>query len=300
MTRIRQTVCVLLVGLFISVTNVYAIDFYGADVTDSDVPSSYLKIGLFGFRPIVGTVTIDSPAAKQGFHRGDIIFSINGTEIKKSSELHKFTTDVLSVSVFKGKEKLTLTIDRRTNETAQTKQIAAEKQSATYRQITHNVPVAAVNSPPVKFDGRAFTSHDPVRREALQAGPAISRDAAYLKNPLPPHSIPVAPTEVVRTQDVSTLRIFPAKGDIFNRPIKPAQDRIIFESKKGDVTFSHSVHLRSLNKEQCMLCHQIENPTHESIKSRLDNYRAAHGFCRGCHQNTETAPTTECQVCHRL
>jgi membrane-associated protease RseP (regulator of RpoE activity) len=297
MMRIRHTAFVLLVGLFLPVTSAYAVDFYGADVTDSDVPSSYLKISLFGYRPIVGIVTYDTPAYKLGFQRGDIIFSINGKEIKRASELHQFTTDVLSISIFRCKEKMTLTLDRHANKAAQTRQFTAKKQSATQLQIAHDVP-AAVKSPQVKLVDLTVASHAPVRREFMKAGPSSSRDAAYSDKLSSTQPAPTTPAKGVRTQDVSTRQILPVKGDIFSRPLKPAQDRIVFASKKGEVTFRHSVHMRSMNKEQCMLCHQNENITHESIQSRLDNDRIAHGFCRGCHQNTAKAPTSECRVCH--
>lgn len=246
--RVQHTAFILLLDLLLSVTSVYAFDFYGANVIDSDVPSSYFKVGLFGFRPIIDTISIDSPAAKHGFQRGDIISSINGRNIKRSAELTQFKTNVLQVSIFRNREKMTLTIGESANETTQTKPMATIKQSA------------------------------------LQQG-------------APTQSVPNSPAKVIRTQEVSSQKL-PANDDIFKRPIKPAQDQIVFENKKGAVIFSHSIHLRSLDKDQCMLCHRIENPTHEFIQSRLDNHRAAHGFCRGCHQNTANAPTAECQVCH--
>lgn len=252
--RAQHTVFLLLLELFFSATSVYAFDFYGANVIDSDVPSSYFKVGLFGFRPVIDAVSIDSIAAKHGFQRGDIIFSINGRNIKRSAELNQFKTNALQVSIFRNREKMTLTIDRHANETTKTKPMATKMQSA------------------------------------LQQG-------ADLVSTAPTQSVPNSPAKVIRTQEISSQKL-PAKDDIFERPIKPAQDQIVFENKKGAVIFSHSIHLRSLNKDQCMLCHRIENPTHESIQSRLDNHRAAHGFCRGCHQNTANAPTAECQVCH--
>jgi membrane-associated protease RseP (regulator of RpoE activity) len=301
MMRIRYTAFVLLAGLFLAVTNVYAVDFYGADVTDSDVPSSYLKIGLFGFRPIVGTVTFDSPADKHGFQRGDIIFSINGKDIKRSSELKQFATGVLSVTIFRCKEKMTVTMGSPAHGMAQTKPIAVKKQSAAQRQITHDVPVAVavVNSPPAKFDDRAVVPPAPVRREVplTHDKQAQTKRAAAEKVPNtdctggPEKCGPGRPT-------MMPSHALPSKGDIFSRAIKPAQDQIVFENTRGDVVFSHSIHLRSLNQEQCMLCHGTGNHTHESIQSRLGNYRAAHGFCRGCHQKTGKEQSAECQACH--
>lgn len=213
--RAQHIAFVLLLDLFLSVSSVYALDFYGANVIDSDVPSSYFKIGLYGFRPVIDAISIDSPAAKHGFQRGDIIFSINGRNIKKSAELNQFKTKGLQVSIFRNREKVTLTIDGHANEATQTKPMAAKKQSD------------------------------------MQQG-------TVLVNTAPMPSVPNSPVKVLRTQDISSQKL-PAKDDIFKRSIKPAQDQIVFENKKGAVIFSHSIHLRSLNKEQCMLCHLTED-----------------------------------------
>ena len=88
-----------------------------------------------------------------------------------------------------------------------------------------------------------------------------------------------------------------APADIFTRSIHPAQNLLIFPNKKGEVIFSHSIHLESLNGDQCILCHRIKNPTLESIQSRFENHRVAHSFCKGCHRDLGKGPT-ECHQCH--
>jgi membrane-associated protease RseP (regulator of RpoE activity) len=291
----------MLACLFLAVTNVYAVDFYGADVTDSDVPSSYLKIGLFGFRPVVGTVIFDSPADKHGFQRGDIIFSINGKDIKKSSELKQFTTDAVSVTIFRSKEKMTVTMGRPAIGLAQAKPVAAKIQPAAQRQITHAVPapVAVVSSPPAKFDDRAVSPPAPVRREVPLTQNTQAQTKREAADKVSNTDCTGGPEKCVPGQAaMMPSHALPAKGGIFSRAIKPAQDQIVFENTRGDVIFSHSIHLRSLNQEQCMLCHRTGNHTHESIQSRLGNYRVAHGFCRGCHQKTGKELSAECQACH--
>lgn len=255
--RALNTVIVLVTIFSFFVSDAVASGFHGATVTDRDLPSSYMKIGLFGYRPVISEVPLDSVAAKHGFQRGDIIVSINGKDIKKSSELNQFTSDELSVSIIRNKEKMSVTIIRHVPRVAKAKPIVTERQ----------VPLQRV--------------------ESLNTS-AASQSVA---------SIPTK--DAARTENTPAYQAVPINSDIFSRPIKPSQELIVFKNSKGDVVFSHSAHLRSLNKEQCMLCHRTENPTHESIQSRLDNHRAAHSFCRGCHQKIDKAPTSECQVCHR-
>jgi hypothetical protein len=86
-------------------------------------------------------------------------------------------------------------------------------------------------------------------------------------------------------------------ADIFTRKIHPAKNLLVFPSAKGEVIFSHSKHLKSLNKEECIRCHRVENPTLESIQSRFENHRVAHNFCKGCHRDLGKGPT-ECHQCH--
>lgn len=254
--RVLNAIVVLVTVFSFFVSDAVANGFHGATVTDRDLPSSYMKIGLFGYRPVISEVPSDSAAAKHGFQRGDIIVSINGKDIKKSSELNQFTSDELSVSIIRNKEKMSVSIIRHVPRVAKVKPIVTERQVQLQRV-------------------------DPLNTSAALQ-PVVS-----------------APKDAVRAGGTPAYQAVPVIGDILSRPIKPSQELIVFKNSKGDVAFSHSVHLRSLNKEQCMLCHRTENPTHESVQSRLDNHRTAHSFCRGCHQKIDNAPTSECQVCHR-
>jgi hypothetical protein len=86
-------------------------------------------------------------------------------------------------------------------------------------------------------------------------------------------------------------------SDIFTRKVNPAKDLLIFPNSKGEVIFSHTKHLKSLKKDECILCHRIENPTLESIQTRFDNHRVAHTFCKNCHRTLGKGPT-ECHQCH--
>jgi Na+-translocating ferredoxin:NAD+ oxidoreductase RNF subunit RnfB len=88
-----------------------------------------------------------------------------------------------------------------------------------------------------------------------------------------------------------------AQADIFSRTISPAKNLLVFPNAKGEVIFSHSIHLMSLKENQCILCHRIENPTLEKIQSRFENHRVAHSFCKGCHRDLGKGPT-ECHQCH--
>jgi len=88
-----------------------------------------------------------------------------------------------------------------------------------------------------------------------------------------------------------------APSDLLTRKIGRGQDQLIFPNSKGEVIFSHSRHLQSLQKDQCILCHRVDNPTLASIQSRLENHRVAHYFCKGCHHDMGKGPT-ECHQCH--
>lgn len=94
---------------------------------------------------------------------------------------------------------------------------------------------------------------------------------------------------------VATVQASPK--DIFTRNVHPAKNLLVFPNGKGEVVFSHSRHLKSLSEDQCILCHNIENPTLESIQTRLENHRVAHNFCKGCHSKMGRGPT-ECHQCH--
>jgi len=88
-----------------------------------------------------------------------------------------------------------------------------------------------------------------------------------------------------------------APGDFFTRNISPEKDLLVFPSGKGEVIFSHSVHMKSLNEQECIRCHRIEHPNLKNIQSRFEDHRIAHSFCKGCHREQGKGPS-ECHQCH--
>lgn len=128
-----------------------AADFYGANVTDREVPTVAWRAGITGYRPIVGHVSTNSPAEKHGFKRGNIIISVNGKEVRNTGELSLFTADTLSVRVFDGMELKTLSIDRQAIEKEKTERIdAARKTAPPPPPIVPDEP--ADNSPTMEFN----------------------------------------------------------------------------------------------------------------------------------------------------
>lgn len=156
-----------------------ASDFYGASVTDKDVPSSYMKNGIYGSRPIINDVTYDSPAERAGFSKGDIILSINDKDVKRSSDLDNISGNTLKVNIFNGFKWKTLTIDRLAIETEKASRIATERKAATV--TTHQSPYVNErpdNSPPLKFDDKALEKKYGKTTPAELAGERQTAEAA--------------------------------------------------------------------------------------------------------------------------
>ena len=321
-TIYKYLTVVLVAGVLLPASRCYAFDFFGADVSDSDVPSIYFKVSLYGIRPIVNSVAFDSIAAKIGLHRGNVILSINGTDVQKTSELNQFTTNVLSVLILSGFEVKVVSIDRLASETTTSKANVANNTAVSKSRVAHDVPASITNAPPVTTTSRApeivhsrVTTSDPsphqtslevltrMKQPLAVPSPGLLRKE---KQDLTIHEVPEKRSiiEDNRVSDKSSpttpllSNTVTASRDILTSPIKPAYDKITFENSKGNVLFRHSIHLKSLSKEQCMICHRTSNPTLESIQSRLANHRTAHSLCRGCHQKMEKGPTVECHRCH--
>ncbi|MDD2309676.1 MAG: PDZ domain-containing protein [Desulfuromonadaceae bacterium] len=144
----------LIIAFFIiSIANpVRALDFYGANIADRDAPSSFMKYGIYGFRATITRVSIDSPADRAGFNQGDIILSINKKDVKRTSELSRFTTDMIKLHVFSGSERKTLTINRLAIETEKAARISAERKEATASNTDSYVDEQPNNSPALKFN----------------------------------------------------------------------------------------------------------------------------------------------------
>jgi hypothetical protein len=128
-----------------------AADFYGANVTDREVPTVAWRAGITGDRPIVGDVSINSPAEKHGLKRGDIIISVNGKDVRTTNELSQFKTDTISVRVFDGTEMKTLSIDRLAIEKEKAERIDVErKEDPPPPKIVPDEP--SDNLPPMEFN----------------------------------------------------------------------------------------------------------------------------------------------------
>ncbi len=139
--------------------SVHAADFFGATVTNQEVPTSAWRAGVTGERPIVGHVPPNSSAAKYGLEQGQIILSINDKKVRNVNELRQFTTDTLSVFVLDGAERKMVTIDRlaiekekqqQEKEKAEAARIEAERKAAPPSSSDDEEPVD--NSPPAVFD----------------------------------------------------------------------------------------------------------------------------------------------------
>jgi len=140
-----------------------AYDFYGASISDKEVPSSYMRYGINGFKPTITEVTFDSSAEKAGFKQGDILLTINNVIATRTSDLGKYTTNTIAVNVFRGIERITLTIDRLAIEMESAKRIAKDKKTAedkikstNYISRPNNIPEPSDNSAPLKFDDDAL------------------------------------------------------------------------------------------------------------------------------------------------
>ena len=124
-----------------------AYDLYGASISDQDVPSSYMKYGLTGYRPTITGVSYDSPADKAGFKRGDIFLSINDKAVKKTSDLGKVTDNKISVLLFRSIERKTLTLDRSAIEAEKASFIDNEKNAAVNEKKTKNPALPSIADP---------------------------------------------------------------------------------------------------------------------------------------------------------
>ena len=94
---------------------------------------------------------------------------------------------------------------------------------------------------------------------------------------------------------------------------------IVFESKKGNVTFNHGLHA-TVRGVECRSCHHTHEPgeaikpcghCHKKTKSKIEGFsvlapktsKAYHDKCKGCHKYTleelhKPAGPTKCKLCH--
>ena len=82
-----------------------------------------------------------------------------------------------------------------------------------------------------------------------------------------------------------------------------APDKMVFESKLGNVTFDHAKHTERV-KQDCTACHDKLFPqSREPINFKKGMHRPAEkakASCAGCHHNGGTAFETKgnCKKCH--
>ena len=101
--------------------------------------------------------------------------------------------------------------------------------------------------------------------------------------------------------------------------IPAGKEVITFESKKGTVTFQHSLHatVRGIECNSCHHTHEGNEPVkkcsecHKKKKSKVPGFsvmapktsKAYHNKCKGCHKYTleeleKPAGPTKCKLCH--
>lgn len=158
-----------LVSLVLATTG-HALDFYGASITDRELPSSFFKIHLYGFRPTVDHVTTDSPAGRFGLKRGDVILSINGKPVAKTADFPGMTHEKNDIRVIRGLARKRLIVTRATIEAAQQTQHLVQKAQETAPKVS--TPPSSDTSPALRFDDAAlekrFGKTTPAQREALR------------------------------------------------------------------------------------------------------------------------------------
>jgi membrane-associated protease RseP (regulator of RpoE activity) len=165
----RFSFVLVLVSLFLATTG-HALDFYGATITDRELPTSFFKLNMYGIRPIVDHVTTDSPADKFGLRQGDVILSINGKSIAKASDFSTLIKEKNEIRIIRGLARKRITATRVTIEAAKQLQHAAHKtQEPAPKPST---PPASDMSPAIRFDDAAlekrFGKTTPAQREALR------------------------------------------------------------------------------------------------------------------------------------
>lgn len=174
--------------LSVNVCPAFAGDFYGASVSDTEVPSSFMRLGIYGQHPVVGSVASGSPAEGAGLASGDVILSVNGKGLAGSGEIAQASDDILTLRTFDGSKWKTLSFDRPALESA--KQGEAPRRAAAAAGGAFARPPDAERpdlSPTVRFDDASLADtslnivDEPPESLAHTAPAAPTRDS--LKDP---------------------------------------------------------------------------------------------------------------------
>lgn len=165
----RFTFVLTLVSLFLATTG-HALDFYGATITDRELPSSFFKIHLYGFRPTADRVTTDSPADRFGLKRGDVILSVNGKSVARTADFPGMTHEKNDIRVIRGLARKRITATRATIAAAQKAQRAAYKTQETAPQAA--AAPSSDTGPAIRFDDatleKRFGKTTPAQQEVLR------------------------------------------------------------------------------------------------------------------------------------
>jgi predicted CXXCH cytochrome family protein len=73
---------------------------------------------------------------------------------------------------------------------------------------------------------------------------------------------------------------------------EPMPDVITFRAKKGEVTFSHTSHVKG--QGTCKTCHDRKGGKIKGLGREW-----AHKVCRGCHEAIMVGPV-QCEGCHKV
>lgn len=128
--------------VYLAASNANASNFFGASVTDKDVPTIAWKAGVVGYHPTVNYLMDDSPAQRAGLAKGDIILTINNKAVKSALELREFRDSTLNVEIVSGPTRRLITINGGDNDAEKATKAAllTEKYPITAQQTTKVKP----------------------------------------------------------------------------------------------------------------------------------------------------------------
>ena len=110
------------------------------------------------------------------------------------------------------------------------------------------------------------------------------------------------------------LALLPGALLAYETIIPADKETILFETKRGTVTFQHKMHA-DLSATECTTCHHALKPEDDAVKPCHDCHKskdaeapkvktAFHSTCIGCHEYTvshgeEAGPLKKkCKLCH--